>query len=92
MYIIYLYYIILIGIILKFFEGKQFTNNIIIQLTLIICFGLFIINLLLPAKNKENFGNKKIGQSCHHNNACGSNCCDKDGGGCKSIFNKTNCY
>jgi hypothetical protein len=90
MSIIYLYYIILIGIILKFFDGKQITNNIIIQLTLIICVGLFIINLLLPAKNKENFG-KGIGVPCHHNDACTSKCCDKDGGGCKSILNMTNC-
>ena len=49
-------YIILVGVILKLFEGKQITNDIIIKLTLIICIGLVIINLLIPMKNKEKSG------------------------------------
>ena len=95
---IYIYYLILIGIILKFFEGKQITNNIVIQLTLIICIGIFIINLLLPSKNKEDFastgvmgpiyGGKPKDRNCSYNTQCLSGCCKDTNGKC--VINSDN--
>ena len=96
---IYLYYLILIGIILKFFEGKQITNNIIIQLTLIICISIFIINLLL-LKNKENFastgrmgpiiGGRQNNRTCSNNLQCESGCCKDTTGKCVDNIPATN--
>jgi hypothetical protein len=52
--LLYICYVILIGVILKLFDSKQTNNDKIIKIIIIIGIGLFIIMLLMPNKNIEN--------------------------------------
>lgn len=71
--IVYIFYLILIFAILKLFKNNK---NFEIVSTILICFSIYIINLLIPQKNKEHFG-KNCGNShmangceCNSNNKC----------------------
>jgi hypothetical protein len=80
--IVYIFYIILIFIILKLF--KNYGKNSEIISSILICIGIYIINLLIPQKNKEHFGNNcgnqhmSNGCNCDANNKCKSFHC-RDG-------------
>ena len=68
----YLSYIILIYFVLKFYKiNNEYT---LLTQTLLISIGIYVINLLIPIKIKENFGinpNGKIGGGdCNTNSNC----------------------
>ncbi len=93
--LLYVCYVILIGFILKLFDGKQTNNDKIIKIIIIIGIGLFIIMLLMPNKNMEKFGcprdpityqytvipgTQDLGTVCTSPCDCKSSFCDYDKG------------
>ena len=87
---LYLSYMVLIFIVLKYYQNEQRTNNTILILTVIITVGIYIINMLLSNKNIEQFYSKPNGKSCTYNTQCDSRCCGQ-GGTCKNEGGDVTC-
>ena len=83
---IYLSYMVLIFIVLKYYQNEQHHNNTILIPTVIITVGIYIINMLLSNKNTEHFG-KQNGRNCTDSSQCNSKCCGVNSGTCKSGIN-----
>ena len=86
MILLYLSYIVLIYLILNFYKNNTKYAEIISSI--LICVGIYIINLVLFSKIKETFSNKnkgsktttttsslKIGDTCNGNQDCHTRYC-----------------
>lgn len=77
--ILYLSYMVLIYCVLQFYKNNSEYNLLISSL--LITIGIYIINLVVPIKTKENFGlyfSKENGESCYIDSDCKSGHCIKD--------------
>jgi cyanate permease len=57
-FVLYISYLVLIFVVLKFYQNIQSSNTNILVSALMIVVGIYIINLLLPANSVENFTNQ----------------------------------
>ena len=68
-YYIYISYFVLIWGVLKFYKNDSKYSELIS--TILISIGIYIINLLMPQKTKENFSqNLENGSPCTTNSSC----------------------